>query len=405
MTAEILVVDDHAATLDLVTTILSKRGYHVHRASSGPGGLASAIENIPDLILLDVNMPGMDGFAVLEQLREKETTSHIPVIMFTAKSQAADKLTGFGKGADDYLVKPTSPHELLQRVKIQLNRVGDRKSSRTLDSTVVDASEPKQTSVTQLAPTRPDSGKLASNSAGQAQITCVLGTRGGVGTTTVALNLAYAMSKMGQRTILTDFDLEQGHIAVYLQRTVGEGVHELAMLTKQQLTQKVHDIVVSSQGNLSLLLSENNIANQLPKPSPDKLLMVLETLRQECQQLVIDAGRGMNTVAHACADEADRIVLCVRAERVALTAARQLVHFVQFAQPDKIIHPVLLMPNAPVSVAAIEKYLGRKILSVIPPDDTNTSQAYSRGMIPIQASPDSEVANTYLTMCRQLVQA
>ena len=113
----------------------------------------------------------------------------------------------------------------------------------------------------------------------------------------------------------------------------------------------------------------------------------------------------MNTVAHACVDEADRIVLCVRAERAALTAARQLVDFVQFTMPDKLIHLVLLVPDAAVSVASIEKYLGREISTVIPLDDTDASQAYSRGMIPIQASPDSEVANAYLTMCRQLVQA
>jgi two-component system alkaline phosphatase synthesis response regulator PhoP len=120
--AKILVVDDEQSILDLVTAYLRREGYEVHTAMDGPGGLKAARLNKPDLIVLDIMLPGMDGIEVLTHLRRE---SDAYVIMLTAKSEETDKIVGLSVGADDYLTKPFSPRELVARVKAALRRLRD----------------------------------------------------------------------------------------------------------------------------------------------------------------------------------------------------------------------------------------------------------------------------------------
>jgi two-component system alkaline phosphatase synthesis response regulator PhoP len=118
--AKILVVDDEPSILELVTAYLRREGYEVHTALDGPGGLQAARAHKPDLIVLDVMLPGMDGIDLLTRLRRE---SDVYVIMLTAKSEETDKIIGLSVGADDYLTKPFSPRELVARVKAALRRL------------------------------------------------------------------------------------------------------------------------------------------------------------------------------------------------------------------------------------------------------------------------------------------
>ena len=122
MAEKILIIDDDVDTLRLVGLMLQRQGYHISAASNGSQGLAKALEERPDLILLDVMMPDMDGYEVTRRLRKNPATVSIPILMFTAKTQLDDKVTGFEVGADDYLTKPFSMRELVARVKAQLRR-------------------------------------------------------------------------------------------------------------------------------------------------------------------------------------------------------------------------------------------------------------------------------------------
>ena len=111
----ILVVDDEAELLEMVQSIFVRAGYtKILTATSGESALKIWIENQPDMVILDVMMPGMGGFAVLKEIRK---TSKVPVLMLTARGEAEDKFTGFENGADDYLLKPFLPKELLFRVQ------------------------------------------------------------------------------------------------------------------------------------------------------------------------------------------------------------------------------------------------------------------------------------------------
>jgi two-component system, OmpR family, alkaline phosphatase synthesis response regulator PhoP len=120
--AKILVVDDEQNILDLVTAYLRREGYEVHTAMDGSGGLKAARTYKPDLIVLDIMLPGMDGVEVLTHLRRE---SDVYVIMLTAKSEETDKVVGLSVGADDYLTKPFSPRELVARIKAALRRLRD----------------------------------------------------------------------------------------------------------------------------------------------------------------------------------------------------------------------------------------------------------------------------------------
>jgi two-component system alkaline phosphatase synthesis response regulator PhoP len=118
--AKILVIDDEQSILDLATAYLRKEGYEVYTAMDGPSGLKAARSFKPDLVVLDVMLPGMDGIELLTRLRRE---SDVYVIMLTAKSEETDKVIGLSVGADDYLTKPFSPRELVARVKAALRRL------------------------------------------------------------------------------------------------------------------------------------------------------------------------------------------------------------------------------------------------------------------------------------------
>ncbi|WP_327008732.1 response regulator [Dactylosporangium sp. NBC_01737] len=122
MTA-ILVAYDDMDIRDLVAFKLEQAGYDVVAVDNGLAALTEATQNPPDLVVLDVMMPGMSGIDVCRQLRQDAGTKALPIILLTARAQEGDVEVGFGAGADDYIVKPFSPRELVSRVEAVLARM------------------------------------------------------------------------------------------------------------------------------------------------------------------------------------------------------------------------------------------------------------------------------------------
>jgi len=118
----VLVADDDPDIRSLVTLRLERSGYEVIAAGDGEQALAAALERAPDLALLDVMMPKLDGYEVTERLRQEEATRHLPVILLTARVQETDIARGVAAGADDYVKKPFSTTELRDRVQAVLGR-------------------------------------------------------------------------------------------------------------------------------------------------------------------------------------------------------------------------------------------------------------------------------------------
>jgi diguanylate cyclase (GGDEF)-like protein len=132
MTARILVADDDQDIVRFVEVNLRLEGFEVVTVNDGRDALECAFREVPDLVLLDIMMPTMDGYEVCQRLRADARTSNVSIIMLTAKSLSADKVVGLTAGADDYIIKPFDPMELVARVKSALRRATDLRATNPL---------------------------------------------------------------------------------------------------------------------------------------------------------------------------------------------------------------------------------------------------------------------------------
>jgi DNA-binding response OmpR family regulator len=122
---KILVVDDEEDVVDVLRLVLGKKGYEVVAATSGMDGLARAQSGLPDLILLDIMMHQMDGWEVLKLLKLDERTGGIPVVILSARVEARDKIRGLQEGAIDYVTKPFSVREILEKIEAVLGATAE----------------------------------------------------------------------------------------------------------------------------------------------------------------------------------------------------------------------------------------------------------------------------------------
>lgn len=125
---KILVVDDEKDVLDLVRRVLTRGGFEVITASDGKEGLAKVYSEAPDLMILDINMPVMDGWQVCRKIRGDPLYKHLPIIMLTVRRTKTDQLKGLDIGGDEYITKPFFPTELIARVKTVLQRASGKSS-------------------------------------------------------------------------------------------------------------------------------------------------------------------------------------------------------------------------------------------------------------------------------------
>src|SRR4030042_3485887 len=214
MAEKILIVDDDLDTLRLVGLMLQHQGYRIVAASSGIQAIALCQGDKPDLVLLDIMMPEMDGYEVARKLRSDPTTSNIPIIMFTAKTQVDDKVEGFEAGADDYLTKPTQPRELFAHVKAVLAR-GKKPS----------------------APVPPPP-----SSRSRGYVTGVMGVKGGMGLTTLALNLGISLQERSKKTvIIAEFRPGYGSMGLDLGFLNPEGLSRSPKARPEDITQTALD--------------------------------------------------------------------------------------------------------------------------------------------------------------------
>jgi len=128
----VLIIDDEEDLIELVRYNLEKEGFEVVGAGDGESGLSKAVKTKPDVIIIDLMLPGIDGLEVCRLLRSRSETSRIPLIMLTARSDESDRVVGLELGADDYITKPFSPRELAARVKALLRRIHGFQQQKSL---------------------------------------------------------------------------------------------------------------------------------------------------------------------------------------------------------------------------------------------------------------------------------
>lgn len=393
-TYKILIIDDHQETLDIISRVLRQQGYLVVSTASALKGLEMAESERPDLILLDGMMPEMDGWDVCRRIRANEPIATTPIIMFSAVNKAEQKLAGFDAGADDYLTKPTEPIELGERVKALLDGVKPRHEITS------EALTPAFTSdLEEKADTAADE---------KTHLTAVLGVRGGVGTTLFTLNLAASLAHQKLNTVLVDLDVCQGHIGLYLNQKVTNGLNKLARLPEGMLAQEVGSHLQFFNDYLDLLLTDSNLWGKEPTPSPEQVLELTRALTVPERHVIVDCTFGITPLTQPVIEQANDIIVCLQPERVALASAKNLFPQLQeMLIPPARLSTILLDFSGGMNVPqkAIESFLGHKITAVIPIKPGDLRRSVNKSTPLVQTHPEAEATVKINHFTQDLIKA
>lgn len=267
MAEKILIIDDDVDTLRLVGLMLQRQGYEISAATNGEQGLAKAFEERPDMILLDVMMPDTDGYEITRRLRKNPTTKTTPILMFTAKTQLDDKVTGFEAGADDYLTKPTHPTELQAHIRALLSRASPKKAEE-IDTAL-----------------REQHGRVIG----------VLSARGGLGVSTLACNLAGALyTRTHGDVILAELTPGQGTLGRDLGVPNQTGLNELLSGGTVEITrEKASSLLASHNSGLKLLLASENPRDVQLTNHIHQYEILVTRLATLARFVVLDLGSGL----------------------------------------------------------------------------------------------------------------
>lgn len=376
MAQKILVIDDHSDTMQLIELSLEHYGFEVLGVKNGREGIAMAKEIHPDLIVLDIMMPDMDGYSVCRAIREYEPLVKVPIIMFSAMSQAGDKLAAFNVGADDYLTKPTRPEELAARVQLLLNRDGPRPGG---------ALEFQQVQVATRS-------------------IAVMGARGGVGATTAAINIAAGLIMAGVETILVDLDLVQGHIAGYLDTPVKHDIGHLFSLPLSEWPRRIGDYMHPWLEDGRLLLTQPNL-HQAPQLTKETTSRFLELLIQTGKTVVLDLGTQFGPEITPLLRRVDHLVLCLRPERAAVDAARRLLpHLREQRHVEDTLHVLMFDYRMGTGLprTAVEKFIQYPLLDVMKIYGDDLSQSVNAGRPLIEMHPHAPISHRFQDLVGKL---
>jgi pilus assembly protein CpaE len=364
MTEKILIIDDDIDTLKLVGLMLERHGYRIAVASNGSIGLSKAASENPDLILLDIMMPDMDGYEVTRRLRVDPALAHIPIIMFTAKTMVDDKVAGFEAGVDDYLTKPTHPAELTAHVKAVLSRA-------TAPQAELDE---------------------------KAKVIGFIGARGGQGTTTVALNVGVAMQQSGLDVIVAELNPGCGSMALDLNIANPTGLARLLPRSLKDIhLRSVETELVGHKSGVRFLL-----ASYLPQEieleqAVSQMESVVNNLQAMCNTLVLDLGSSLRPYVKPILKMCDRVILILQPIYPTSVSARVVVEDIVNAGILRQHISMALVTRERTGLAIpwkqVEGDLGIELAGIISPAPEIAQQA-SRGGNPIvMMQPDSLVAD------------
>src|SRR3954464_9058451 len=332
MAAKILVVDDDSNVQRLLQYTLKQEGYDVIVAPDGAEGFRLWGAEAPDLILLDVVLPKLDGYQVAAKIRSEEgNASHVPIIMLTAEQEVEQRVRGLRAGADDYLIKPFHPAELLARIKSLLARFAPREAAA-----------------------RPPLGRILA----------FYGAKGGVGTTTIAINAAIALHReLGRKACLVDGNLQFGDHRVFLdlgldRRSIVDIVS--APSIDQDL---VKQVLVKHDSGVDLLLAP-------PSPetaelvTPEHMPQILDILRGLYDYVLVDIDKRLDDVNLGIVEQAETLFVVMTADLSCLKNVRLVLETVGHLGYEKSkIQLVLNRSNAftGISVKNAEGALKRTI--------------------------------------------
>ncbi len=373
----ILVVDDTKLITKMIHDKLASAGYDVAEAYDGPDALKKLKIFVPDLIILDVMLPGIDGYQVARSIRQDPQHVRTPIIMLTAKSGIAEKIAGFEAGADDYLTKPFDPTELELRTRALIARA----------------------QVTRTEETPAPSG----------QVIAVFSLRGGCGTTTIAVNLATGLAQLFEQEVpLVDLSLEASGASIMLDVLPRSTLSHLAKEESAALDiSLIKEYLVRHSSGVRLLAAPATPA-LAESVTPDLVNQILSTLRAHYSHVVVDSSHNLSESNLAALDIADVILLIVPPDLVSLKAATgALETFASLSYPDDRIAIVInwIFPRRGLPQKEIEAALARPILATLPYEADAVVRSINEGVPLILGQPTLALSQGIEALAYQLASA
>ncbi|GAP11867.1 response regulators consisting of a CheY-like receiver domain and a winged-helix DNA-binding domain [Bellilinea caldifistulae] len=366
MREKIFIVDDNEVSRKLVGGILKKEGYEVYAAASATEALAAIPNIMPDLVILDVMMPEMDGYQLCRRLRDRSDTARLPIIILTSLNQLEERLKAFEAGADDFIPKPFQPQEFLARVQVALRRSGFYLPT----------------------PTKTEASTIA-----------VFSLRGGSGVSSITANTAIGLSQLWKKpVVLVDLALENGISALMLDLPLRHSWAELS---------KIHAEEIDSEVVYQVLLKHPSGANVLAAPrrpyeaellNADQVKQVLTLLSQQNEYLVIDLPHNFAETTLAALDQADLILLVLSPELASVQCASiALDVFSKIGYPPEKVKLVLnwTFKGKGLPREEIEKVLQKRIEIVLPFAGDELINALTLGKPPVYEAPESALGGLF----------
>ena len=351
----VLLIDDEPFYYKLLNRPMKDAGHEFDYSKTGKEGLAKISATKPEVIIVDLRLPDVSGHDILERLRRDSEFSNIPVIVITAKNELGDKLKAFELGADDYLIKPFQPEELVARMRILARRGRAMKIVSQMEK-----SDEKLTT-----------------------IIAVHSLRGGLGTTSISVNLALALNQIwAKETLLVDAVFSAGQVAMMLNTKPKYSWEDFSEIELKNIDDELIGNFASKHlTGLSFIAAPRNpIA--VDTFSDDFWKVVLTKLAKQYEFIVIDTAHDFTDITIQMLNFANNLVLVVAPDMSSLRAAMSALDIY-----DKLGFPpekIKLLLNSNSSIVGIrqtqiEKVLGRPVDFVIPYEPDEVIRAVNFG--------------------------
>lgn len=379
MAVKILIVDDDLETLRLVGLTLQREGYRIISAQNGSEGLRLASVEKPDLIILDLMMPEMDGYRVAAQLKSNPATASIPILVFTARFQMEDRAKSFEVGAAEYLTKPVHPTKLVAAIKSLLER---------------------------------GKAKAAPPPTFQGYVLGFLAAKGGMGVSSLALNLGILLEqRMHRDTIAAELRPGQGTWAGEMNFANATGLTSLLSLPVEQIDEEaVSKALVKTTFGIRLLLASSDFRDfKLACNAVAQLEALVQGLTRLAQFVILDMGTpfmpGFENIVHLC----DEINLVSEPQAFSLQRTSQLIDELQeigYSIPRRINVIIVNRVRADLQLSAlqIQEMLGRPIHLVVPPVPEASFHAAVRSVPLVILQPEGIYAQQVARLASQLAE-
>ena len=379
MAEKILVVDDDIDTLRLVGLMLERQGYQIIAASTGQQALSLARIEKPDLILLDLMMPDIDGITVARRLRSGPETKDILIIMFTAKGQTDDKLEGFGAGADDYLTKPTQPRELIAHVKAVLKRTG-------------------------MKPAIPSKEYST-----RGRVFGVLSAKGGVGVSTVTTNLGITLHlKSKKPVVISDFRPGCGTIGLELGVANPLGQSKLLASDASLITPDTieSELTLHPCGARFLLASA--------RPQDASYIGAVDHFSTLAQQIacmssfvVLDLGASLTPVVEKVLELCEQAIVVLEPVPQTVHQTRLLIEYLagkhQIENRLQVVLVNRLRAGMQLSLGQVQDQLGHNVTAIFPAAPELAYQAQVSSTPIVLRQPDGVVTQQFNNLAERLI--